>query len=306
MNTAQPRIFILAGMPRTATTFLYQRFMEHPAIFCPYMKETNFFSVNYNKGDTWYRGLYAGIAAGQVGADVSPSYFLDELAIDRIRAFEPETPVILGVRPASEWALSWYTQLLTYHRGQKPSLEEFVTGYALRISRGEIWQDFRNGFVRRMINHYRQAFGDNLLLYHHRAFRENPLAVLNSIERFVGVPRYFSEENFRNEIVNAGTRRNIGFAAYLLSRERFVDAVGSMVPRRLVQTARNAYVALGTSKKTPPAPSFSAEQVALASAIFSDDDRWIESLFADAPIQLGSRDVFEVGEVSWDGGSSRD
>jgi len=195
---------------------------------------------------------------------------------------------------------------LTYHRGQKPSFEEFVSGYALRISRGEIWQDFRNGFVRRMIDRYRQAFGGNLLIYHHRVFRENPLAVINSIERFISVPRYFSEENFRNEIVNAGTRRNIGFAAYLLSRGRFVDAVGRFLPRRLIQTARNAYVALGTSKNTPPAPSFTAEQIALASDIFSDDDSWIESLFADAPIQLGSRDVFEVGEASRNGGSSRE
>lgn len=306
MNSAKSRLFILAGMPRTATTFLYQRFLEHPAIFCSYRKETNFFSVNYDKGFDWYRGLYAGIADAQIAADVSPAYFLDELVIDRIRAFEPKTPVILGVRPASEWALSWYTQVMTYHRGARPSLEEFLTGYAFQISGGEIWQDFRNGFVSRMIDRYRQAFGDNLLLYHHRAFRENPLAVVNSIEHFVDVPRYFSPDNFRNEVVNAGTRRNIGIATYLLSRERFVDAIGRLVPRRFVQAARNAYVAVGTSKKALPKPSFTAEEIALSKLIFSDDDSWIESLFADKQIQLGSGDAFEVVEGGRGDGSSHD
>ena len=66
MDPTQPRIFIIAGMPRASTTFLYQRFQEHPAIYCPYRKETNFFSVTYGKGLDWYRGLYSGIAAGQV------------------------------------------------------------------------------------------------------------------------------------------------------------------------------------------------------------------------------------------------
>lgn len=288
MSAPQQRLFILAGMPRTATTFLYQRFQEHPAIFCPYRKETNFFSVNNRKGLAWYHRLYADMTDGQIGADVSPVYFLDELAIERMRTFDPRTPVILGVRPASKWALSWYTQVLSNHVGAKPSFEEFVTGYALRISGREIWQDFRNGFVQRMIDRYRDEFGDTLLLYHYRAVREDPLTLLNSIERFLRVPRYFSEENFTNEIINAGTRRNVGFIADLLGREGFVDAVGRLIPRRFVQAARNAYVAFGTSKKEVKRPSFTDEEVALAETIFAEDDLWIETLFGESSIQLGS------------------
>jgi len=291
MKAPQRRIFILAGMPRTATTFLYQRFQEHPAIFCPFRKETNFFSVNYHKGADWYRRLYSDMADGQIGADVSPVYFLDELAIDRIRAFEPGTPVILGVRPASEWALSWYTQMLNSHVGAKPGFEEFVTGYTLPISGGEIWQDFRKCFVRRMIDRYRDSFGDNILLYHYRALRECPLELINGIESFLGVPQHFSEDNLTNEIVNAGTRRNIGFITHLLSREKFVDFVGRTAPRRLTQAVRNAYVALGTNKGTAKRPSFSDEEVVLAKEIFAEDDRWTESLFSDSSIQLGCSEI---------------
>ena len=292
MIAEKPKLFILAGMPRTATTFLYQRFQEHPAIFCPYRKETNFFSVNYHRGIDWYRELYAEMGDSQTGVDVSPVYFLDEQAIDRILSFESNTPVVLGVRAASEWALSWYTQVLSSHVGAKPSFEEFVTGYNLKIGGGKIWQDFRNGFVSRMISRYRVSIGDNLLLYHFRALRESPLELINSIESFVGVPQHFSEDNFKSEIVNAGTRRNIGFITYLLSREKFVDFVGRAIPRRLVQAARNFHVSLGTRKETVERPSFSDGEIALAKEIFAEDDHWIESQFSGSSISLGISDTF--------------
>ena len=58
---------------------------------------------------------------------------------------------------------------------------------------------------------------------------------------------------------------------------------------------------MGTSKMAPPKPSFAAEEIALSKQIFSDDDSWIESLFADTQIQLGSGGALEV-----DGGGRRD
>jgi hypothetical protein len=288
MSAERPRRFIVAGMPRTATTFLYQRFQEHPEIFCPFRKETNYFSVNFRKGPDWYDKLYEDMPDGQIGADVSPVYFLDDDAIERISTHETESPIILGVRPASEWALSWYTQVLSNHIGEKPSFEEFVTGYMYQISGGEIWQDFRNGFVQRMVERYQDAFGDRLLIYHFRALRENPLGLINSIEELVGVQKYFCENNLKNEIVNAGARRNIGFIAYILGREGFVEAVGRLLPRQLVQTARNVYVRLGTNKKDVKRTAFTDEEIRLAKEIFADDDRWIEEVFAESSIQFFS------------------
>ncbi len=284
MNIERPRRFIVAGMPRTATTFLYQRFQEHPAIFCPFRKETNYFSVNFHKGTEWYDKLYADMPDEQIGADVSPVYFLDEEAIDRIQVHAPDAPIVLGIRPASAWALSWYTQVLSNHIGTKPSFEEFATGYRYQISGGEVWQDFRNGFVRRTVEHYQDVFADRLFLYHFRALREDPLRLINSIEEFVGVQKYFSEDNLKNEIVNAGTRRNIGVIAYLLGREGFVEALGRYLPRRVVQTARNVYVKFGANKKDVKSPAFTDEEVRLAKQIFADDDRWIEEQFQDRSI----------------------
>ena len=55
-----------------------------------------------------------------------------------------------------------------------------------------------------------------------------------------------------------------------------------------MQAARNIYVALGTTKGTAERPTFTDKEVALAKEIFAEDDRWIESLFAESSIQIGS------------------
>ena len=43
-------LFIVYGMPRTGTTYLYHALADHPQIYVPYRKESMFFSVNFDKG----------------------------------------------------------------------------------------------------------------------------------------------------------------------------------------------------------------------------------------------------------------
>ncbi len=283
-----PRLFIVAGMPRTATTFLFQRFQEHPAIFCPYRKETNFFSVNYHRGIDWYQGLYAGMSPGQIGADVSPSYFLEQGSLARILKDAPDARVILGIRQPSDWAFSWYAQVATHHWRNKPDLEEFLTGYPYRFGGGKIWQDLRNGYVSKTIDRYCQAFGGSLLLYRYEAIRTDPLTVLNGIEDFLGIPRHFDPSNLRTDFVNAGTRRNLGLFTQLVSKEIFVDTVGRLLPRKLVQAGRNLYVRLGTSADAPRTRSFTEHETALVQEVFAGDDNAIEERFSGRSVLLGT------------------
>ncbi len=274
-------------MPRTATTFLFQRFQEHPSIFCPYRKETSFFTGNYGRGIGWYHWLYKGMGENQIGADVSPSYFLEDRAIDRIRDHAPGARVILGVRKPSEWALSWYTQVRTHLWAGTLDLEEFLTGYRYRDAQGEIWQDLRHGFVNARIAQYRQAFGDALLIYRYAAVRQSPLEVMNGIEDFLEVPRFFTDANFRTDAVNAASRRNIGLVTHLASRERFVEALGRTLPRSAVQAGRNLFVRFGTSAERPAPPEFTSAERSLVAEIFAEDDELFEQQFAEHPLTRG-------------------
>ncbi len=288
MPTDPPNLFIVAGMPRTATTYLFQRFQEHPGIFCPYRKETSFFAGNYGRGLAWYHGLYADMPQGQIGADVSPSYFLEPRAIDRIRRHAPDSRVILGVRKPSDWALSWFAQVRSHRWSGELDLEAFLTGYRVRIGRGEVRQDLRDGYVADMVSRYQEAFGDALLIYSHEALRHEPLRVLHAIEDFLGLQRHFTPSNLQTNIVNAANRRNVGLITYLASREGFVDTVGRLLPRRLVHAGRNLFFGFGKASGRPAAATFTEEQRALVGNFFADEDRIFEERFCGKTVDCGT------------------
>ena len=98
----RPKIFVVFGMPRTGTTYLYHALARHPRIFVPYRKESYFFSVNHGKGEDWFRSLYKGIGTDQIGADINPLYYLDADSIDRILAYDPNVKVILAAVSAND------------------------------------------------------------------------------------------------------------------------------------------------------------------------------------------------------------
>ena len=118
------QMLIIAGMPRGGTTTLYHIFDNHPGFFTPFRKETAYFSLNFYKGEKWYKGLYAGCPDGVPGLDISPQYFVDLRAIERIKALMPNAKVVLSVRDPVDWIKSSFFQTNKFER--KPSFSKFV------------------------------------------------------------------------------------------------------------------------------------------------------------------------------------
>ena len=52
------KICIVVGMPRAATTYLYQTLASHPDAFVPARKELEFYSINYARGNAWYESFF--------------------------------------------------------------------------------------------------------------------------------------------------------------------------------------------------------------------------------------------------------
>jgi hypothetical protein len=293
MEKKRPNVFIIPGMPRCATTFLYHNLQKHPSVFCPFRKETNYFSVNYHKGIDWYRHLYREIRPGQIGADVSPSYLLHKKAIGRIKDFNPEIKIVLGVRDLAEWSLSLYNQLLT-HLWRGPTFTEFIQSFPYPFGDAVIPIELRGGFVTNMIEDYREAFGDNLLLYHFDFFKGNSLAVLRSIERFLGIPPHYDEHNFDNMVINAGNRRNVSIITYILSREKLISVLGAVFPRQAVQFLRSVfYNRLSKDKGGLNSKVYTPENLRIAKEAFAEEGAMITELFAECAVQLGSGMPFD-------------
>jgi len=292
MKKTHPNIFIVAGMPRCGTTFFYYKLQEHPSVFVLYRKETNYFSTSFERGQKWYFDLYKDIKPDQMGADVSPSYFMDDGFTERVLAFNPDIKIILGVRPPSVLALSLYNQFLSHTYGVPP-FKEYLSAFDWYIGSKKIHMSFNDKFLTRRLEEFREAFGKNILLFDFALFQRDPLKILQAIESFLGLPPYFNETNFENIVINAGKRKNIKIVSYILGRESIKVALGKLFPRSFVVAMRRRFEEASKSKKEEVPLVYDPADIELAGNFFKEEDRLVREMFSGAGIQLGTGEPFD-------------
>lgn len=281
-------LFIVAGMPRGGTTFLYHNLKKHPGIFLPYRKEVNFFNVLHDRGAEWYNALYAERQPHQVAGDISPPCFMDPDSLQRIKAYNPEAKIILVVRDPAEWALSFYRQFQTF-TFKMPSFSEFLEGYDFHTGGKVLRVDFKENKIVDRINLFRDAFGSNMLIYHYTYFKKNVLTVLQAIERFIGVDAYFQEGTFDDVKINASQRKNIRIVSYLLSREWLIAAIERAVPRHVTLYLRDRFDRHSARKgKDQKGYSHPEAHVRLAERELDKQRRILDDMFNKHPVQTGS------------------
>ena len=256
-------IIIIGGMPRSGTTFLYHNIQKHPSIFVPYRKELEFFNYYYDRGFDWYLDHFADMKENQAGFDIGPKYFLDKAVIERIKSFNPDIKVILGIRDPVEFALSWYAQYSTFNLSMPP-FDEFIKSYSLTRLDKTIEVHLTDNLVPKMIEEYRNAFGGNLLMFSYSRFKKDPLSILKAIEAFAGVPAYFNDHNFDNVVINAASRKNIRIISYILSRERVITMLRVLFPPGLIRFIRSKFDRAGKSGKGTVITSYPEVRIRLA------------------------------------------
>jgi hypothetical protein len=283
-NPEAPRLFIIAGMPRTGTTSLFHILGTHPSLFQPFRKEVGYFLFSHDRGADWHRRVYARMRADQIGLDVTPEYFFSREAISRMEQYGARARVALGVRDPVECAWSLYREYRR-RRFRMPAFERFVESFAYPRGGTEIQFSLSGGDIGSRLDEWRLAFGDRLLLYDYRVLQTQPLRVLRVIETFLNIPPHFTDATFRNLHLNAGHRRNSRLVSYVVGRERLVTALDRLVPRRLlISGARWFYQ---TSRKVEASPERAPEAAAAVPALLADR-QLVARLFAASGLVLGS------------------
>ena len=282
----------MVGMGRSGSTTLYHQLQQHPSAVLPFRKETFYFSANYHHGREWFESLYAHAKPGQIGFDISPEYFLQEQAIERILKFNPDTRALLSVREPVTWTLSMYNQRSGTQR-QMPPFDQFIHDYDLQVGETTTHVRFSSDLITRMIDLYRSAFGANLMMWDFDHFATDPLGVCQAIERFSGLPPYFSQRNFDNVVLNASNRRHNTLLYSVLNDERVITWMQRLVPKKVLKRAREAYyLSVRRTEPSDPAARHPPENVKLAEQVFGEERARIRALFAEHPIQLGSGEPF--------------
>ncbi|MEW5833253.1 MAG: sulfotransferase [Campylobacterota bacterium] len=245
-------LVIIAGMPRAGTTYMYKTLALHPDMYMPEIKETNYFSYNHTKGEEWFEKIYQKAQNEQKYFDVSPFYFLDPNAIERIKSFNSNQKVILLLRNPNDWIKSFYKQILTqsYSIG---TFETFAKKYEIKFESSILSIDFKNFDFIVKVEQFKQAFSGNLMLIDFTHFENNKLNVLQEIEKFIGVTSFFNDGNVIQEKINAGNRKNNKFITYLSTLSILRTIAFTCLPKSFIHYIRNKYI-LGKPNITEELP----------------------------------------------------
>jgi len=91
--------FVLVGPMKTGTSWANEYLAQHPGVSVPTtVKETYYFSQNFDKGATWYQTQFTHITEPAVVGEVSPTYFADPEAAKRIFDQNNNTKIVITVR----------------------------------------------------------------------------------------------------------------------------------------------------------------------------------------------------------------
>ncbi len=76
--------FLVVGVQKGGTTTLHSLLKLHPDIFLPNNKELHFFSLNYEKGLSWYSSHFSEAHFYQIAGEITPYYIFHPYVAERI------------------------------------------------------------------------------------------------------------------------------------------------------------------------------------------------------------------------------
>jgi len=179
--------FLIIGVPKSATTALFQYLLQHPSISPPLTKQIHFFDRYFSRGTAWYKNCLpykwekfklekiqkCGFATGEA----TIHYMLHPLAPERVKNLIPNVKLIVILRNPVDRAYSHY-QMEFANKNENFLFEEILKEEPKRL----------NGEFEKLTNDENY----DSLEYPHRAY----LATGHYAEHLKRWFKYFPREQF--------------------------------------------------------------------------------------------------------------
>ena len=194
--------FLVIGVQKSATTWIYNCLREHPDLHLPAKKR----EVEYLGGDLyetrgadWYFSLLQGAKVHQKIGDVSVEYIFDSRSPQIVHQYAPNLKLIVSLREPIDRAISAYYWKL--RKGVIPNLP-LEEGLRIAVDSTNECQDpklrkcyediIKRGFYDTQLERYLQYFKlEQFLFVLYEDLEKKPLSVIQKIYEFIGVnPAY--------------------------------------------------------------------------------------------------------------------
>lgn len=185
---------IVIGAAKAATTWIAHQLRTRPDVCMP-GPEPHYFSREFDRGETWYRSLFADARPGQLVAEKSADYLAHAAAPARIAALLPSVQLIAQLRNPVERAYSDYCML--FRRGQVDGdVDRYLDGR--RATERRFLEDGLYGrHIRRFLDYFPQA---QLKVILHDEIKHDPAAVTAEVLTTLGLPPRVESEQIERRV----------------------------------------------------------------------------------------------------------
>lgn len=275
-------VHVLFGMPRAGTTFLYHNLKNHPELFLPFRRKTNYFAVHYKKPVEFFFDHFAEKKDDQCALDTDTLCFLNDEAYARFVTGNKagQSKIILVVRDPASWALSLYKQISSFSTNM-PSFEKYLTdGYTLIEDGAELPFHFADGKLKERLTQLRADFGGRLLVLPFSKIEHEPEAFLRKIESFLNVSAHHYQRDMIAKKINAADKNSNRFIAWLLRQNWLINFL-KVLPRGFVLWAREKYdILLSKGREHPSSGDPVDARLAFSQAYYIKDMEFFADLEA--------------------------
>lgn len=171
--------FLIIGPPKSASTSLHFYLGQHPQIFVSKVKETNFFTHDYQKGLDYYSNFFTGAENAKAIGEATPAYCFLPFVADRIQKDLSHIKLIIAVRNPierafSNWLMLWEagTEKIPFREAVQINLEQLSFAKFENEKGAQLWEErrFMNSDNRNWTRTYLQPgfYAKNLEMYYER------------------------------------------------------------------------------------------------------------------------------------------
>lgn len=197
--------FIGIGAEKAATTWLWANLNVHPAIEMSQPKELNYFNIQFDKSNDWYRQHFRQ-SADCLQGEISPWYMDDEHCVQRMAAACPDAKLLVMLRDPFERAFSHLLHDAQNEFGgiadltakQLQSLTAKSNDYVRRSSYTKCLTPFLQHFERQQIH---VQFYDDV--------KSQPQQTIQDVYRFLNVDAEFVPEDCDRAVNKSQNYRSV-------------------------------------------------------------------------------------------------
>lgn len=200
--------FLLIGAEKAGTTALSQFLRQHPDVCFSRPKETWFFNRRYDRGIEWFASHFEHWDGETAVGEGTARLLQSRKAPARIRDHIPEAKLICILRNPIDRAFSQYHFYV--YTGKVDPDRPF--GEVIRDESSDFRRDLvRQGKYIEHLRRYESLFGrEQMHVVLHRPFREDPLRIVTSIYRALGVdPSFIPEAESEHNVTRYPASRTV-------------------------------------------------------------------------------------------------